>query len=196
MLQTIAMPPGTRLFRLSRVVYPNAEFYGRNARFRFDAPDRSFGVCYCGTSLDAAFLEVLRPAVMLRGSRRLIHESYLAQYYATVVHAIQPLVLAHLADDGLALNGIDQRVTAGDDYTLSQRWSKAIHDHHLSADGILYATRHHNALYAVALYERARQKVVFAVPHWGVLGDRQTPDLWDEMSRILERFGIDLATPE
>ena len=57
---------------------------------------------------------------------------------------------------GSRLNGIDLRVTGGDDYNLSQRWSGAIHRYHLLVDGIFYASRHHYGLYCVALFERAR----------------------------------------
>jgi hypothetical protein len=40
------------LYRLTRIQFPDPAYFGRAALFRFDAPDRSFGVCYLGTSLD------------------------------------------------------------------------------------------------------------------------------------------------
>ena len=50
------------------------------------------------------------------------------------------------ADDGLALNGIDLRVTGGDDYNVSQRWSGAVHRYHPLIDGMFYVSRHYNGL--------------------------------------------------
>jgi hypothetical protein len=49
------------LYRLTRLHFPDAAYVGRAALFRFDAPDRSFGVCYLGTSLDCCLLEVVTP---------------------------------------------------------------------------------------------------------------------------------------
>jgi hypothetical protein len=53
-----------------------------------------------------------------------------------------------LPDDGLSLNGIALRVTGGDDYNLSQRWSGAIHRYHPLVDGIFLciASRQCNGL--------------------------------------------------
>jgi hypothetical protein len=48
--------------------------------------------------------------------------------------------------------------------------------------------RHHNGLYSVALFERARNKVAF--DRWGPLGDRRHRGLWSETGRALQRFGI------
>jgi len=112
----------------------------------------------------------------------------LGLFYAAIATVEQPLDLAYLADAGLGRLGIDQRHTGGDDYGLSQRWSAAIHvhDHHL--DGIFYASRHHNGLYSVALFDRARGKVRFEA--WGTLGERGTPDLWLETARILRTYEI------
>jgi hypothetical protein len=49
------------LYRLTRLHFPDAAYFGRGAMFRFHAPDRSFGVCYLGTSLDCCLLEVVSP---------------------------------------------------------------------------------------------------------------------------------------
>ena len=48
-------------YRLTRLHFPDPPSFGRAALFRFDAPDRSFGVCYLGTSLDCCLLEVMTP---------------------------------------------------------------------------------------------------------------------------------------
>jgi hypothetical protein len=181
---------GTQLYRLNLRRYPDPAYFGRGALHRFDAPDSSFGVCYLGTSLDCCLIEVLRPAYEPQTSARLLTVAQLREYYAARGTVIEPLVLAYFADDGLAQAGIDQRVTAGDDYDLSQAWSAAVHTHAGNVDGIFYPSRHHNRLYSVALLERAGHKVSFMT--WGPLGDRRHRRLWRETARVLTRFGFAL----
>ena len=176
------------LFRLTGARHPDPAYFGRRMISRFDAPDGSFSVCYLGTSLDCCFLEVFSPERDPHTGHLFITATQLGEHYAAVARTIRPLRLAYLADDSLAGLGVDQRLTGGDDYRLSRRWAQAIHAHAGMVDGIFYATRHHNQLYAVALFERARDAVEFR--RWGTLGDRSIGDLWVEMDRILQRFGI------
>lgn len=180
-----------RLFRLVRTEYSDPAYFGREATYRFDARDGSYGVCYLGTTLDCCFLEVLSAERDPHTQRLFVTMAALRGYYAATAHLQRPLRLAYLADDGLAHIGIDQRVTGGDDYRLSQIWGQAVHGHESMVDGLFYATRHHNRLYAVALFERARNAVEFT--RWGVLSDQGDKTLWDETTRIAERFGLDMV---
>jgi len=123
---------------------------------------------------------------------RLVEATDLRLRYVSRATSTDTLEVAFFADDGLSLNGIDLRVTGGDDYGLSQRWSGAIHAHHPVVDGILDASRHHNGLYCVALFERARTRVTFDRPRWGVLGDPGSPDLYGETAALLRRFHIQI----
>jgi hypothetical protein len=184
------MPVATRrqFFRLNPRRYPDPAFFSRGALHRFDAPGGSFGVCYLGTTLDCCLLEVLLPRRHPGTTARVLTLAQLRHYYVAICTVIQPLLLAHLADDGLAQAGIDQRITGGDDYDLSQAWAAAIHTHDVNVDGIFYPSRHHNGLYSVALFERVRNKVAF--DRWGPLGDRRHRGLWSETGRVLQRFGI------
>jgi RES domain len=188
----VQFAPPLRLYRITRVVHPDPAHYGRGRAFRFDAADGSYGVCYFGTSLGAAFLETVPLALVPGSAERLVEEDDLATRYASRALLRRPLELAFFADDGLTLNGIDLRVTGGDDYTLSQGWSGAIYAHHPTVDGIFYASRHHNGLYCVALYERARDKVAFERPRWGVLGDPAVADLFGETAALLRRFQVQI----
>lgn len=156
-LRTLQFPPKLGLYRVTRVAHDNPAYYGRGRMLRFDAPDATYGVCYFGTSLASAFLETVPLALVAASADRLVEASDLSTRYVSLATSTETLELAFFADDGLALNGVDLRVTSGDDYRLSQRWSGAIHAHHALVDGILYASRHHNALYCVALFERARE---------------------------------------
>lgn len=179
------------LYRLTRIQFPDPAYFGRGPLFRFDAPDRSFGVCYLGTSLDCCVLEVLTPTFRPAATPHLIvTRDQLSSYYAAKATLSRAVRLAYLADDGLTQLGIDQRHTGGDDYDLSGAWSLAIHDHVTAPDGIFYPSRHHNGLYSVALFDRARDAIAFT--RWGVLGDQSVPDLWSETARIVQRFNIAL----
>ncbi len=189
-LPTLTVPAGRPLFRLTRSRFPDPAFFGRRATGRFDAPDRSFGVCYLGTTLACCLLEVLPLGQHGASGRRFVTAAQLRDYYAAIATPSRPLRLAWLADDGLARLGIDQRVTGGDDYDLSGTRAAAIHGHTGLVDGIFYATRHHNRLYAIALFERAREAVRFE--RWGGLGDPDVPDLWVDLAGLLQRFEIAL----
>ncbi|MBI3977577.1 MAG: RES family NAD+ phosphorylase [Chloroflexi bacterium] len=189
-LPILSVDAGVALFRLTRVRHASPDFFGKTKSFRFDAPDRSFGVCYLGTSLDCCFLEVFDPDPT-HELHRSISECSLKQYYVAKVAVLRNLRLAYLADDGLARLGIDLRVTGGDSYRLSRSWAKAIHSHLAGVDGIFYPSRHHNALYSIALFDRAGDAVAFDV--WGKLGDATVADLRVETSRILSRFHIDVV---
>ena len=191
-LHTVQFSNPLRLYRITRVAHANPAFYGRGRTFRFDARDGSYGVCYFGTSLAAAFIETVPLALVPQSGDRLVEASDLSARYASRAGSTQPLEFAFFADDGLALNGIDLRVTGGDDYNLSQRWSGAIHTHHPLVDGIFYGSRHHNGFYCVALFERARDKVNFDQPHWGVLGDSASPDLFGQTAALLRRFHVQI----
>ncbi len=188
-LPIMTVDAGVTLYRFTRLQFPDPAYFGRGPLFRFDAPDHSFGVCYLGTSLDCYLLEVLTPIYRAATTPHVIvHRAQLASYYAARATLTRPLRLAYLADDGLARLGIDQRHTGGDDYDLSGAWALSIHAHDDAPDGIFYPSRHHNGLYSVALFERARAAVAFT--RWGDRGDPRVPDLWSEMTRVLRRFVI------
>jgi hypothetical protein len=188
-LPVIEVPAGTRLYRTSDIGYPDPAYFGREPTYRFNAPDRSYGVCYFGTSLTGALLETLAISRPDAGPW-FVTTSELSQRYVARATVLRPARLAYLADDGLQLLGIDLRVTGGNDYVLSRAWSAAIHRHAARVDGIFYPSRHHNRLFSVALFDRARDAIAFDV--WGTLGDRSRRDLWLATTRFLRRFEIQL----
>ena len=111
-LPLLVVAAGTVLYRLTRLHFPDPAYFGRAALLRFDAPDRSFGVCYLGTSLDCCLLEVLTPTYRPTAIPHLIvARAQLASYYAATVMVTRPLRLAYPADEGLVPLGIDQRAT-------------------------------------------------------------------------------------
>jgi hypothetical protein len=180
-----------RLYRLTRVHFPDPAYFGRGGEGRFDAPDGSYGICYLGTSLDCCLYETLPAVIDPATHTRVLDAGELAARYAAVVTLHRSLRLAHLAGDSLGRLGIDQRVTGGDDYDLSGAWSAAIHRHSRRVDGIVYPSRHQNALSSVALFDRAAPAVAFA--RWGRLDDRGVPSLWVMVARWLKRAGVALV---
>jgi len=182
-LPQITLPPGRPLFRLCQTRFPDPAFFGRTLTHRFDAPDRSYGVCYLGTTLDCCLVEALEVDVDAATLGASITGQTLSQYYAAVAVPRRDLMLARLADLGLNRLRIDLRVSSGNDYDVAREWSKAIHDHPTQVDGILYPSRHRDSLYCVALFERARDALQFTF--WGTLGDPAVASLWAETTRIL-----------
>ena len=126
-LHTVQISSPLWLYRITRVTHTNPAYFGRARTFRFDAPDGIYGVCYFGTSLAAAFMETIPLALVPQSGDHLVESSDLSTRYASLASSNQPLELAFFADDGLALNGIDLRVSGGDNYNLAQRRSSAIH---------------------------------------------------------------------
>jgi hypothetical protein len=160
--------------------------FRRNAAYRFDAPDRSFGVLYAAFDFETAFAEtVLRQRPMLAGAG-MIPLDY-AEIEARVLVALEgqagrPLQLIKLSDDGLVAARIDNSISSVDDYKSTQQWAKALHDHPLRADGIVYMSRFLGARKSVALFERAQAIVA---------PGRITPLLEHaELAAVLDRYQV------
>src|SRR5216684_3061286 len=90
-LHTVQFPIPVWLYRITRVAHPNPAYYGRARTFRFDAPDGSYGVCYFGTSLAAAFMETVPLALIPHSGDRLVESTDLNTRYASLARSNQPL---------------------------------------------------------------------------------------------------------
>jgi hypothetical protein len=100
-LHTLQFPAPLRLYRITRVVYPDPAYYGRGRLFRFDAPDASYGVCHFGTSLAAALIEAVPLALVAASGERLVEASDLRTRYASRATSVEPLELAAVFVTGL-----------------------------------------------------------------------------------------------
>jgi hypothetical protein len=164
-----------------------AIFFGPGAGnpplYRFDAPGGEYGVCYLGVDEEAAFVEgVLHRAI----PRRIISAKTLASRAISAIHILDDIRAVRLYGQYLVGNGATAAVVHGDDYRgHSQAWSKAIHDHPASADGILYTAKHDDSVMALALFERAAHKIAAGTRH--ALSGRDLRTL-----RLLDRYGIGL----
>jgi hypothetical protein len=107
--------------------------FRRDARYRFDAPDASFGVVYAALDLETAFVETIvrdrpgsptGPAIMLD--------------------------YAELAD---------RRVVVLDTHGATRPWAKALYDHLETPDGLIYLSRYLGNRRSVVLFELCRPQV-------------------------------------
>lgn len=148
------------LLRLSRS--PATEPYWSSARYRFDGPaagePASFGTCYASDDINVAFCEsVIRESTWLLDGRYHVPAAQLTKRHVVQLHRPQrpELVLADLCGRPLKKLGLNNDLSAGDDYAGPMAWARAIHAADVKWDGIRYVSRQHNGGFAVALFERS-----------------------------------------
>ena len=154
---TVAVPSLVRLTR-----FPATEpYWSKAARYRFDdaLPVRSnqFGVCYGATTLETAFAEsVTHENALFEGGRFVVAEADLrARWKVRFAHPKKKrLKIVDLTGLPLKLLGLNNDISAGDNYAISQLWARAIHDCDPKWDGIRYVSRQSNQGFAYALFER------------------------------------------
>ena len=90
-------------------------YFGRTAWSRFDAPDKRFGTCYCGQTLDAAMAEtILHDEIPVGGSFRIREEELETRFLVTYSGdaAGNHLQLADLTGANLKRLGGDNSLSA------------------------------------------------------------------------------------
>ena len=101
--------------------------FRREARYRFDSPDRSFGVMYATFDLATAFAETV-----LRDKPR-HSDDVILDYHDLESRVVielkrgpddRPLRLIKLYDEGLAAAHTDNQISARDHYPTTQRWAR------------------------------------------------------------------------
>lgn len=154
-------------------------------RYRFDAPDGSYGVLYAGENEACAFVETfLRvPRAAERVSR---HD--LATRAISVVTARRPLRLVDVTGHHLAQLRVDSNIFATTDYPATQAWSNAFFAHPDAPDGLLFHSRHDPSVHAVALFDRVEAEVEAQL---------RVPSLVDpgfaaKLGEILDRYDVAL----
>jgi RES domain len=164
-----------------------AIFFGRKLTpgdNRFDAPAGEFGVLYVGRDAHCAFVETF----LHKTGVRLVTTTELSQRTLSVVEARRPLRLVDLCGEGLARMGADASLTSATDYALTQRWSKALHEHPRKPDGILYRARHDPSRFAAAVFERVQPELTTHVV--GTLSDPVRTNL---LADILDTYDVGLV---
>jgi hypothetical protein len=183
-LLTEADIPADTLVRLSR--YPKTELFWSRGRYRFDGPPAgatgSFGTCYAAPDIAVAFCEsVIHESAWFHQGRYQVPLADLTSRH--VVQMQRPsrpiLVLADLTGKALKTLGLNNDISAGDDYTLPTAWAKAIHQADPKWDGIRYVSRQHNDAFAVALFERS-----------GVAKARSHKLAGKALDKLCDEFGV------
>jgi len=130
--------------------------FRREARYRFDSPDRSFGVMYAAFDLATAFAEtVLRDKSMHLDDVILDYQDLESRVVIELKRGPdnRPLRLIKLYDEGLAAAHTDNQLSARDHYPTTQRWAEMFHAHSIAADGMVYLSRYMGARKSVALFD-------------------------------------------
>lgn len=181
-----------RLLRIVGRDFVSPLRFRRDANYRFDAPDGTFGVLYAALDLETAFAEtVLRDRPMHAATANI--PLAFAELEARVVVTLAgrgravPLRLIKLYDEGLVAAHLDNAISSVDDYPSTQCWAKAFHDHPVKADGIVYMSRFLGARRSVALFERSSSS--FGVGSTTPLVDH--PDF----ARLLDLFSLAVEPP-
>ena len=136
--------------------------FGRKARYRFDSPDRSFGVMYAAFDPATAFAETVLHDQPLSSADVIL--DYLELESRVVVELkhgpdARPLRMVKLYDEGLTAAHTDNQISARDHYPTTQRWAEMFHAHSVAADGIVYMSRYMGARKSVALFDRCSAAV-------------------------------------
>lgn len=133
------------------------DFFGRTGMYRFDSPDRGYGVLYAATSREGAFVEaVLRQS---NGGVTTVSRTFLAKRKLSTLVLTRPLRAAKIHGNGLAANRTNADITSGWAYDMSQAYSQAIHQHADSVAGMSYRCRHDNEQIGWALFDRCRELI-------------------------------------
>jgi RES domain len=156
-------------------------FFGTSGDNRFDDPEGQYGVCYAARSLEGAFAETC----LRQAGARLVPRSHIAERSVSVLTTVAELRLVELHGPGLARMGATAAVST-DTYDVSQPWSRAIHDHPVEVDGIVYRSNHDGGELCVAFFERCRHRLLPG-PAAGLMDDRR------RLAVLLDRYKVGLG---
>jgi hypothetical protein len=160
-------------------------FFGKAGRYRFDDPEGRYGVMYAGMDAHCAFLETYG---RVPGTQGIMLRSHLAAGAITSLETMKPLRLVDLRGHHLAQLRIDSAIFAHTDYAVTQRWSRAFHEHEDAFAGLLFHSRHDPLRFAVALFDRAGVDSLRVQQTRGLLAPEFAPNLEEILS--LYEFAI------
>ena len=159
---------GGRWFRTHEIEHSPIH-YGVGATWRFNDPERRYGVLYLAQQPAGAFIESFGQLATTAEVPRRITSQELSRKALSELAPGRPVRLDDLTGKGLARVGADARIFAGD-RKEAQAWSKAIHDHPSEVDGLLYPTRHDPMQLAAALFDRKLTWTELSRSSWLSLG--------------------------
>lgn len=134
-----------------------ALFFGKTARNRFDAPDRSYGVMYLGLDEHCCFIETFGQET----GHKVVTQDELSKNSIATIRLKRKIKLVDITGSGLARIGADGRLTNGPQ-ALARRWSKSFYEHRQNVDGIFYRACHDPQRFSIALFDKAEKAVTVA----------------------------------
>jgi hypothetical protein len=118
---------------------------------RFDASGGEYRVLYAAEGLDGAFAETILHG---RTKERILTRANVNLRAWTAIQTRRDLVLVKLYDEGLFWHGTDAGVSASNDYSEPRRLALALYRECMTADGLIYRSRHDNGELCYALFDR------------------------------------------
>jgi hypothetical protein len=172
-----------RIFRTHRIDR-HPIFFSDTRLNRFDAPDRSYGVLYAGRDPFCAFIETLARAA----GTRIITTTELESQALSELKPTRALRLIDLTQSGTLVRiGADARLFSGD-HEVAQCWSKALHDHPMETDGLLYPSRLDPARQCLALFsDRAPKMTELSRQSWYAPGSQRLL-----LAELMEHYSLEL----
>lgn len=171
---------GARLVRIHRTAL-GPIFFGSSGGSRFDSPDGRYGVCYLAHTIEGAFAETCLRAV----GARFVALTFLEARSFCEIEVTAPLRLVSVHGPGLAQIGATGVVTSGP-HSVSQQWSRAIHDHPSNADGITYRSNHDNGEMCIALFDHAQARLA-------MIGSTPMMSNRTRLGELLARYKVGLG---
>ncbi|MBX6765442.1 MAG: RES family NAD+ phosphorylase [Rubrobacteraceae bacterium] len=159
-------------------------FFGRTGLNRFDDPEREFGVLYAAEDAFGAFIEVYGRDPGLN----LVAETDLRRRVISELAVEGGLRLVDLTGPGAARIGATGAIST-DPHGLVRPWSRAIHEHPSSPDGIYYRLKHDLGRKGIAVFDREGIAGAVRSEDRGTLVD---PDNAGLLGEILEEYDFGL----
>jgi hypothetical protein len=194
--------PATRpMYRVHHVQYGATEFNPGLGAGRFHpiraADSLPIPTIYASNSIDGALSETVFHDVPVSGPAKRISQSALKPLLLCTLSAKRDLQLIEIKGYGLQKLGImrSQLIdTNADRYTTTRRWAEVLFERDLTADGLIWMSRQHDASEAIVLFggRVARNELqVIEFPH-----GLYPPSLgWLEVVRSAEAAGIMIEIP-
>ena len=159
-------------------------FFGRTGLNRFDDPEGEYGVLYAAEDAFGAFIEVYGRDLGLN----LVAETDLRGRLLSEFAVEGGLRLADLTGPGAAWIGATGAIST-DPHELVRPWSRAIHEHPTSPEGIYYRLKHDLGRKGVAIFDREGIVGTVRAEGRGTLMDPSNAGLLGE---ILEEYDFGL----
>lgn len=189
--RTSILPTGERMYRLQPAGFSTSLHYGKEATFRWDAPDMSYGVLYLASDVATAFAETFGHAVPQNykvAEDKFIELADLTTRTLYELEIKRDLNIVDMTGENLIKLNLDAGFTSLSDYTLPQGLSKALYD--AGYDGIEYQSRALPTGRGYALFETTiggiKEQLLGTVLDWvDPVGEKDIFDILEEHGWLL-----------